>query len=66
MKTKMLADKTEIPDRLYYYVLDFLDTDRRILDTFFNKKSLHELTHSEFIKLFEHATECDLLTIKSV
>lgn len=58
---KTLADGTTVMARTYYYLLDFNDLDKwKTLFSEFGKKKLHDLTKSEYIRLFEIATKKDL------
>ena len=58
---KELADGTQVSSRTYYYLLDFNDRDswKTIMDNF-NTGKLHDLNISQYIKLFEIATQADL------
>jgi hypothetical protein len=57
---KILKNEEEIPDRIYYYLLDWNDNDNKeTLRSQFKKDSLHDLTKHEVGKLFEIATEID-------
>ena len=58
---KILSDKTEIEERVYFYVVDFNQADENsfLLDNF-GKMRVCDLKKEEFIKTFKHATENDL------
>lgn len=58
---KTLKSGIKIPDRLYYYLLDFNDeTAKQYIWDEFRKESLHELTMDEIISLTNHAMLTDL------
>ena len=58
---KTLSDRTEVTSRMYYYLLDFNEmTDREFIRNSFQKNALNELTITEFLQLFEHATAADV------
>lgn len=63
---KTLADGTEVSARTYYYLLDFNDRNNwEFMYNKFDKKRLMDLTISEYIELFEYATEFDKQDLKS-
>lgn len=55
---KKLSNGTEVPARIYYYLLDYLDENRFVLDEF-EKESLYLLDIEQFYELFEIATDDD-------
>lgn len=57
---KTLSDNTEIEDRLWYYLLDFNDSDEKKTIQSLGKQLLKDLTKNEFYELFRIATESDL------
>lgn len=60
---KITSDGKIVPDRCWYYLLDFNDRDRwETMIENFNKERLGELTHEEFWKLFKMATEKEIKT----
>ena len=63
---KTLADNKDVSSKSYYYILDFIDSDRRILERMFNKNSLSKLTYPEYIILFEHCTGFELNEMKNI
>lgn len=57
---KELADGTQVPARMYYYLLDFNDaTNFEYIRNVLRKKALRELSKDEFLQLFRHATALD-------
>jgi hypothetical protein len=54
---KILADKTEVPDRTYYYLLDWNEVNER--EYIFGKIRLADLNFSEYKQLFEYATKSE-------
>lgn len=57
---KELFDGSEVPARMYYYILDLNDCDNfKSLYEMFDKKRLYDLTRDEFVQLFNHATKVD-------
>ena len=57
---KRIADGL-VPDRMYYYLLDFNDTDyKNTIIRLFDKNSLSLLTKEEFKQLFNIAITQDL------
>ena len=60
---KTTIDNKVVPDRCWYYLLDFNDRDdKETLYDMFDKKRLLDLTHDEFWKLFEFATKSEIET----
>ena len=58
---KILSDGTEVIDRTYYYLLDFNEANRWDYMTYeFGKLKLHDLTETEYWKLFKYANGCDI------
>jgi len=58
---KVLADGKEVTSRSYYYLLDFNDRDSwKTLTQEFGLNKLHELNITQYIRLFEIATEKEL------
>lgn len=51
---------TEIEDRVFYYLLDFIDTHQAAVFTIFEKVSLAEMTAQEIKVLFSYAKEIDV------
>jgi len=62
---KQLIDGSQVPARLFYYLLDFkdLDTDFFFQKTFF-KQQLCTANKEEFYQYFEYATKKDLERLK--
>ena len=61
---KTLFDGTEVPARIYYYLLDFNERYQwEYMYMTFNKKRLCDLTIDEFKQLFIHATEVDTMNL---
>ena len=56
---KILNDKTEVPDRIYYYLEHFAQDNRSHFTTLFSKDNVSELTSEEFRHLFKIATTID-------
>jgi hypothetical protein len=57
---KQLGNKEYILSRIYYYLLDFKDTDTsRLLESISNKDSLYRLTKKEILEYFDKATSID-------
>ena len=49
-----------MPDRIYYYLLDFNDSDNWVtIRKEFNKDKLNQLTKDEAVKLFKIASKLD-------
>jgi len=62
---KELIDDTQVPDRGYYYLLDWNEADRwETMLRLFDKKRLCDLELHEYIQLFEIATKKDLENLK--
>jgi len=58
---KQLSDGSKVPSRMYYYVLDWNDSNSfKYLMNIIGKNKLHECNKKEFKKLFEIATKSDL------
>lgn len=64
---KQLSDKARVPARTYYYLLDYIDRNKESDPLAFTGKiSLHSLTLSEYMMLFENAVQADkVLMIKN-
>jgi hypothetical protein len=61
---KTLADGTEVPSRIYYYLLDFNDCDNwATMKALFNKDKLKDLDIEDFLRLFKVASEKDFNTL---
>jgi len=61
---KTLSDGRKVPSRLYSMVLDWNESNSLVyMDEQFGKFRLLELTFDEFIQLFKHATEDELLKL---
>jgi hypothetical protein len=59
--TKQTIDKIDVPDRCWYYLLDFNDRDNwKLIQEISGQLKLHGLTHEQFWKLFEAATQKDI------
>lgn len=59
--TKELSDGTQIPDRMYYYMLDFLDKhDKLQYLSVYNITRVSELNAKQFAELFNKITTLDL------
>lgn len=64
--SKKTADNKEIPDRIWYYLLDFIDQDKldydgqNIIQFLYSKDSLKELTKSQVLNLLAVATDSDI------
>jgi len=62
---KQLIDGIEVPESVYYYLLDFNERyNWEYLRNVLNKERLCDLNIDEFRKMFEHATWHDDATIK--
>ncbi len=58
---KTLADNKVVPDRCYYYLLDWNDKDEKVrINKLFKKESISSLTFQEFWDLFIFACTCDM------
>jgi hypothetical protein len=63
---KTLADGNHVSARSFYYLLDFNDRDNfEMLYALFNKKRLMDLNITEYIYLFEKATEKELINLRN-
>jgi len=61
---KTLSDGRRVPSRFYYMLLDWNESNSWVyMDEQFGKLRLLELTFDEFIQLFRHATEDELLKL---
>lgn len=57
---KELTDGNEVPDRIYYYLLDWNDENQwDYMFKSFNKNILYNLNLNEFKQLFLHASSED-------
>jgi hypothetical protein len=57
---KILADKTEVPARIYYYLLDWNEKNSwEFMTKKIGKEKLCQLNKKEFKELFREATTCD-------
>lgn len=55
---KTLFDGNEVPDRTYYFLLDWNEKDNRnFMFKTFNKHRLMDLTKAEYKILWDHATK---------
>jgi len=62
--TKELSDGVKVPDRMYYYLLEFNEkTNWSFIEKEFGKSTLKELTIKEFKKLFNHAFAKDINSV---
>jgi hypothetical protein len=62
--TKELSDGVKVPDRMYYYLLEFNEkTNWSFIEKEFGKSALKELTIKEFKKLFTHAFTKDINSV---
>ncbi len=57
--TKTLVDGTVIPTRMWYYVLDYMDSRRQAVLEFYMVKSLNEADFLIFLMIFEDAVAVD-------
>ena len=58
---KQTIDKEDVPDRCWYYLLDFNDRNNwELIHEVSGQIKLHGLTKEQFWKLFELATQKDL------
>lgn len=58
---KKTLDDKEVPDRCYYYLLDWNEVNRWFaLKLLTDARKLNELTYDEFWILFNHAVKKDL------
>ena len=58
---KVLDDMTEVPSRVWYYLLDWNDIDKHAyLYHKYGKNRLGSLTKTEFWEFFKYASESDL------
>jgi hypothetical protein len=61
---KKLASGTEVPERIYYYLLNWNDEDNKeFMTNEFQKNSLSELSDVEFRRLFNKASTSDYLKL---
>ena len=60
---KELTDGAQVLSRVYYYLLDFNESDNwSFIRDNFGKTMLKDLAIDEFTKLFEYASESDKTT----
>ena len=59
INTKQLDDGTEVPDRVYYYLLAWNDSNKEHMQSLYNKARLGSLTTKEFWEFWEWATNSD-------
>lgn len=58
---KTLYDKTEVPERTWYYLLDWNDRDGwKFMREEFDEIKLHKLNRVEYKRLLNHATLQDI------
>lgn len=62
---KKLADGTQIPDRVWYYVLDYRDKNLTAFEKEYGSVSLTTLTQSQFILYYHGAVTTDLLYLST-
>ena len=63
---KTLSDGIQVKSNIYYYLLDFNESDNwEFIRTNFNKYKLHELTITEFTQLFQYVTNKDIEYLQS-
>ena len=56
-----MSVKNKVPQRCWYYLLDFNDNDNfETINKKYNKKGLHELSIEQFWELFYIASNKDL------
>ncbi len=63
---KELADKTQVTDRSYYYLLDWNEGHRDYMYLAFTKDRLCDLNKIEYMKLFKHATAYEYGQMKAI
>lgn len=63
---KILNDKTEVSSRIYYYLLDWNESNEwEYIREEFDKGKLNELNIAEFRQLFKHASTEDYRILKT-
>jgi len=64
---KTLADRTPVPARTYYYLLDYMDrnSNTKPLLKFCNKERLCDTVISEYLTFFKIAIEEDIKLISN-
>jgi len=62
---KQLSDNTFVSSKSYYFLLDFNEINEwNFIQKKFNKNKLKDLTINEYLTLFEHASNKEILYLK--